>query len=178
MKTFSNSGLRMILITLCILLSIFVLGVIVVAQRPSIPQQSPIGGGWTDDGAVVRLKTETDNVGIGTNIPTAKLDIIGKIKISDGTEGTGKVLTSDSTGLASWQTLSNNIGGNISGIGTTNFIPLWITDSSLGDSNMKIDSGGNLLIKPSEGKIIFIFSERCIAFSNIGIQPNVPCPLF
>ncbi|MGZ5248302.1 MAG: hypothetical protein ACXWCR_14440, partial [Flavitalea sp.] len=43
------------------------------------------------------------NLGVGTGIPSAKLDVIGNVKISDGTEGVGKVLTSDATGTASWQ---------------------------------------------------------------------------
>lgn len=48
------------------------------------------------------------NVGIGTSNPsTAKLDIAGKIKVSDGSQGTGKVLTSDASGLASWTTLAS-----------------------------------------------------------------------
>lgn len=34
-------------------------------------------GGWTDDGAVVRLSTETDNVGIGTTSPLSKLSVGG-----------------------------------------------------------------------------------------------------
>jgi len=33
------------------------------------------GGGWTDDGAAVRLTTITDNVGIGTSGPSARLDV-------------------------------------------------------------------------------------------------------
>ena len=44
------------------------------------------------------------SVGIGTATPQAKLDIAGNIKIADGTQGAGKVLTSDANGLASWQT--------------------------------------------------------------------------
>ena len=43
------------------------------------------------------------NVGIGTTAPDAKLDVAGSIKINDGTEGEGKVLTSDANGMASWQ---------------------------------------------------------------------------
>ena len=45
----------------------------------------------------------SQNVGIGTTTPVAKLDIVGNIKITDGTEGLGKVLTSDANGMASWQ---------------------------------------------------------------------------
>jgi hypothetical protein len=40
-------------------------------------------GGWTDDGTMVRLTTSTDNVGIGDDTPTYKLDVEGKIGISD-----------------------------------------------------------------------------------------------
>ncbi|SIQ20117.1 hypothetical protein SAMN05880574_107110, partial [Chryseobacterium sp. RU37D] len=34
--------------------------------------------------------------------PAANLDVAGNVKIADGTQGTGKVLTSDANGLASW----------------------------------------------------------------------------
>ncbi len=46
---------------------------------------------------------QSGNVGIGTINPGAKLGIAGDIQIVDGTQGAGKVLTSDATGLASWQ---------------------------------------------------------------------------
>ncbi|MFB3390305.1 tail fiber domain-containing protein [Flavobacterium sp. LAR06] len=46
--------------------------------------------------------TSNGNVGIGNGAPAAKLDVAGTIKISGGTPGIGKVLTSDATGLASW----------------------------------------------------------------------------
>lgn len=55
----------------------------------------------------------TGDVGIGVASPAAKLDVNGTIKISGGTPGAGKVLTSDADGLASWQTPS---AGGISAI--------------------------------------------------------------
>ncbi|PHS10343.1 MAG: hypothetical protein COA88_02560 [Kordia sp.] len=48
--------------------------------------------------------TETGNIGIGIITPLAKLDVAGQIKITDGTHGAGKVLTSDANGLATWTT--------------------------------------------------------------------------
>lgn len=54
---------------------------------------------------VTSIFTRQDNayVGIGTTTPAARLDVNGEVKISGGSPGPGKVLTSDANGLASWQ---------------------------------------------------------------------------
>jgi hypothetical protein len=54
------------------------------------------------------------NVGIGTNIPSVRLEVNGQIKISGGSPGNGKVLTSDATGIGTWTTLSgaDNLGNH------------------------------------------------------------------
>ena len=46
--------------------------------------------------------TSTGAVGIGTTTPGARLEVAGQVKIVDGSEAAGKVLTSDAAGLASW----------------------------------------------------------------------------
>jgi len=43
-----------------------------------------------------------DNIGIGTVAPDEALHVNGNIKIVDGNQGTGKVLTSDANGVGSW----------------------------------------------------------------------------
>ena len=48
------------------------------------------------------------NVGIGTSTPSATLDVNGTFKLADGTQGAGKVLTSDASGLASWESASSS----------------------------------------------------------------------
>ena len=48
--------------------------------------------------------TNAGNVGIGETDPDAKLEVAGQVKITGGTPGTGKVLTSDADGLATWET--------------------------------------------------------------------------
>ena len=70
------------------------------------------------------------NTGIGIQNPSAKLEVNGQVKITGGSPGVGKVLTSDGVGLATWHTPepnawlknSNNIyynAGNV-GIGLNN----------------------------------------------------------
>jgi len=50
------------------------------------------------------VSSTTGNVGIGTTGPGAKLEVAGQIKITGGSPGAGKVLTSsDASGLASWR---------------------------------------------------------------------------
>lgn len=46
---------------------------------------------------------DNGNIGIGVSNPVAKLEVNGQIKIMGGSPGTGYVLVSDATGLASWQ---------------------------------------------------------------------------
>ncbi len=42
------------------------------------------------------------NVGIGVDSAIAKLDVVGSLKITNGSQGVGKVLTSDAAGNATW----------------------------------------------------------------------------
>ncbi len=70
------------------------------------------------------------NVGIGTTIPSAKLDVNGSIKITDGLQGAGKVLTSDASGLASWQSLSPVVETHYWSCVGANFHPQFNTDST------------------------------------------------
>jgi hypothetical protein len=61
------------------------------------------------------LQVNGGNVGVGTSTPGAKLEVAGQVKITGGTPGAGKVLTSDATGLASWQTPTGGSGSLPSG---------------------------------------------------------------
>jgi hypothetical protein len=72
-------------------------------------------------------KVQAQNVGIGTNTPTEKLQVAGNIKADtvkpnafklSPDAGTGKILTSDATGNASWQTAS---GSNSASAGNAGF---------------------------------------------------------
>lgn len=73
--------------------------------------------------------TLTDRVGIGLNNPSEMLDIAGRVKIADGNQSTGKVLTSDANGVGTWQKVGiNNINVSLTNLGisvpytTANFL--------------------------------------------------------
>lgn len=66
----------------------------------------PLSYNFSNRNLVFNTQVTDGNVGIGTGNPQAKLDVVGKVKITDGTEQAGRVLTSDANGLASWQSIS------------------------------------------------------------------------
>lgn len=70
--------------------------------------QLVIGGAIFGTGLTGNADNPQGNIGIGTATPGARLEVNngttnGAIKIVDGTQGTGKVLTSDANGLGTWQ---------------------------------------------------------------------------
>ena len=64
-------------------------------------------------GSTANLVLREGNVGIGTTNPGAKLEVAGQVKITGGSPGANKVLTSDASGLATWQAPSGLPSGSI-----------------------------------------------------------------
>lgn len=98
------------------------------------------------------------NVGVGTTNPSAKLDVSGQVKITGGTPGLGKVLTSDATGLATWQTPA---AGGGSTLWTESGSDLYRTDGNIGigttNPSAKLDVAGQVKITggaPGLGKVL------------------------
>ncbi|HPQ34173.1 MAG TPA: tail fiber domain-containing protein, partial [Tenuifilaceae bacterium] len=85
----------------------------IIAQDGTVGPEGPVvsgtsgqmlvhnGTSWTASSNV--FTDGSQNVGVGTTSPTAKLDVNGTIRIRGGYPSSGMVLTSDGTGLGSWQ---------------------------------------------------------------------------
>ncbi|MBZ0207363.1 MAG: DUF1566 domain-containing protein [Flavobacteriales bacterium] len=54
-------------------------------------------------------------VGIGTESPSARLDVVGSFQLQDGTQSAGRVLTSDANGNASWSNAASLPSGTQAG---------------------------------------------------------------
>ena len=111
--------------------------------------QSPAGGGWSDDGTVVRLSTSTDKVGIGTTNPTAPLVIesdgstfsnvasvaLGIRPSSDDMDASISLITTRTATDREWNIRAGSGGPN------SNFR---IFDATASADRFNIDSSGNV----------------------------------
>lgn len=84
------------------------------------------------------------NVGIGTATPAAKLEVRsttqGGVKIVDGTQGIGKVLTCDASGVGTWQSARTDIVLGVLGAGVN--IPA--------NANRWYYTGSNITLPPGK----------------------------
>lgn len=114
------------------------------------------------------------NVGLGTQVPTAKLDIRGQVLIDDGTQVPNYLLTSDGTGKTQWKPKISNRTG-IWRIGSNT--PFTFTDTAkrlTGNLNMiypddeigLATGSNNSIIVPAGKFLVFFFGD--IAGSEYG----------
>jgi hypothetical protein len=110
-----------------------------LANDPSPDKLAAIFATKDSGNAVQMIVNDLGNVGIGTTAPGTELEVAGQVKITGGTPGLNKVLTSDATGLATWQTPTSS---GITGSGTVNYVPKFTGASALGNSVISESSYG------------------------------------
>lgn len=98
--------MRKIITCYFIILSFYAKAQIKIGSNPKTIQTNTNFQVESTTGNQFVITKDSSKVGIGTLTPAASLDVIGKVKITDGTEGNGKVLVSDANGKASWQNAS------------------------------------------------------------------------
>lgn len=71
-------------------------------------------------------------------------------------------------------------GGLVRGTGTAGLVPLWISPTSLGDSPIKIDASGNVILRPGISLYILNADESdCIQITGDFIRlDGAICPSF
>ena len=104
--------------------------------------------------SIITSASIAQNVGIGTATPSAKLHLNGSFKVTDGSQGEGKVLTSDAQGAATWQASSNTQTGGV-GFGPwgdcntraiSEYNPVAASDGSLTNFGKFVSMSGNFAI--------------------------------
>ena len=126
----------------------------------------------------VRIKG-TGDVGIGTANPAAKLDVIGRLKVTDGSQGLGKVLVSDATGLATWrenqvafETYVSNALSIATGIPFGNVLSIVSFDAEIFDEGNVFDPSA--FTNDFTAKVNGVYSiEVGVTFEGLGGLDNI-----
>ncbi len=109
------------------------------------------------------------NVGIGTDLPSEKLDVAGNVRIRGGNPAQGKVLTSDDTGAATWQT---PVTPNLSGYATTTDLNATAAQLAVQNdlqSTQIATLNYGLVITNNKVQDLFILQSNQIATVNISL---------
>ncbi len=131
---------------------------------------------------------DATKVGIGTSNPTEKLEVKGNIKIdgtlklqngtlkiSDGTQGAGKILTSDASGNATWTSfpqLGNSAYADIYATGSQNLNP-WSPinfGTTASSENITVNSNNVQVIKAGTYRITYAVAIEKIGGSDLNIK--------
>jgi len=97
------------------------------------------------------------NVGIGTTTPSEKLDVNGQIRIRGGSPAAGRVLTSNGTGVGTWQTPPAAADSDWRVVGTSMYsIPSGNVGIGTSSPNVKLDIEGTQNLSSTSDGIVNI----------------------
>jgi len=157
-----------------------------------------IRGSGTGTGFALRIadSTPTDrlvvldngNLGIGTTLPTAALEVNGQVKITGGSPGANKVLTSDASGLATWQATTaaptdatyilQTTNANLTNAQVLSTLATGLVKNTTGTGVLSIASANTDYLTPSGTLTGLIHSTETgtsyIMGGNVGIGTSVP----
>lgn len=152
-KTFLKKLWTWAILWLWIILSIWILGTVYAyTNLPTVSPWNTLSATiWNDVVSKINdIWNRTDNiysswgnVWIGISSPTTDLDVSGQIKISGWTPGVGKVLTSDTNWLATWQSW---VSGKVLQVGYVSKTDSWSQATTL--NNFYDVPGLSLTITP------------------------------
>lgn len=126
--------------------------------------------GFSVAGSTFSVDAANNRVGIGTTTPNAKLEVIGSTKtdalqVVDGASA-GKVLTSDASGNAAWQTPAKPV----------TFIPTTPFNSTdITGGNWRKDTEGGGVYKAQLGIFSFTLANASHVMASSIINGGVPC---
>ncbi|MDQ1095264.1 MULTISPECIES: hypothetical protein [Chryseobacterium] len=125
------------------------------------------------------IVTSAGNVGIGTVSPSSKLEINngtvnGAIKIVDGTQGDGKVLTSDANGLGTWKSTTIT---NVTGVTPNSNTPYGTTADKYMNAYIDVPQGNwfvfiGLLVNGANAANTNYASRLTLSSSTTALEEN------
>ena len=127
-----------------------------------------------------------NNGKVGINIsssPTAFLEVNGDVKITDGNQGAGKVLTSSSDGTGSWQSLPAGNSGFHAKLQSANVVIspatdyVVVFDTETFDDGFGYNSSNGFFVAPSVGTYSFNVKIQWILASSTQAQLSVSLEL-
>ncbi|MDB5283476.1 MAG: hypothetical protein JWO06_2551, partial [Bacteroidota bacterium] len=150
------------------------------AQNPILVQST--GGPPTGSAGSVIYQDASGNIGIGNTTTPSNVELDGTFTLVDGTQGAGKLLTSDNSGTASWKTppqnwwgLTGNTGTSVSGnfLGTTDNAAFSIKTNStqavfIDGSTQQVGIGTNTPVA-----ILDVARSNVINSSSTGVPASV-----
>lgn len=155
-------------------------------------EEGPGALGFTDDGTVVRLITETDSVGIGTDSPSSKLHVVGNTTLEgvlsvsgttslrgienngDGIANAGSITGATgltSSGTVTFSGLSTGIvKSSLAGVLSSSAVDLASTDVT---GVLGVSKGGTGLSSLVAGDLLFASATNTLSALGIGADDQI-----